>query len=140
MEIDLANLPEDAQALKALVLWSRSLELFDDAGYAQDFIPAGMIAHGAQISTGKEIMARVSLDSLDSRFPYALMIAQNKAALLGGFRLLDLALPDGSTVLDLASGTGEVAAQLARALPHAAVTALDASPRMIDAARARVER
>lgn len=63
---------------KALVLWSRSLELFDDAGYAQDFIPAGMIAHGAQISTGKEIMARVSLDSLDSRFPYALMIAQSE--------------------------------------------------------------
>jgi 2-polyprenyl-6-methoxyphenol hydroxylase-like FAD-dependent oxidoreductase len=63
---------------KALVLWSRSLELFDDAGYAQEFIPAGMIAHGAQISTGKEIMARISLDSIDSRFPYALMIAQSE--------------------------------------------------------------
>ena len=63
---------------KALVLWSRPLELFDDAGYVQEFIPAGMIAHGAQISTGKEIMARISLDSIDSRFPYALMIAQSE--------------------------------------------------------------
>lgn len=63
---------------KALVLWSRTLELFDDAGYAKDFIPAGMAAHGAQISTGKEIVARVTLDSLDSRFPYALLIAQSE--------------------------------------------------------------
>lgn len=48
------------------------------------------------------------------------------------------AAPGARTVLDLASGTGDVAAQLARALPHAAVTALDASPRMIDAARERL--
>ena len=63
---------------KALVLWSRTLELFDDAGYARDFIPAGMAAHGALISTGKEIVARVSLDSIDSRYNYALMIPQSE--------------------------------------------------------------
>jgi 2-polyprenyl-6-methoxyphenol hydroxylase-like FAD-dependent oxidoreductase len=63
---------------KALVLWSRSLELFDDAGYVEQFLPAGFPAHGAQISTGKEIVARVSLDSVDSRFPYALMIPQSE--------------------------------------------------------------
>ncbi|HTE79824.1 MAG TPA: FAD-dependent monooxygenase [Reyranella sp.] len=63
---------------KALVLWSRSLELFDDAGYVEPFLPAGFRAHGAQISTGKEIVARVSLDSVDSRFPYALMIPQSE--------------------------------------------------------------
>jgi demethylmenaquinone methyltransferase/2-methoxy-6-polyprenyl-1,4-benzoquinol methylase len=40
--------------------------------------------------------------------------------------------------LDLASGTGDVACALARAWPSARVTALDASPRMIDAARARL--
>ncbi len=48
---------------KALVMWSRTLELFDDAGYATEFLPAGLIAHGAQISTGKEIMAKVTLAS-----------------------------------------------------------------------------
>ena len=63
---------------KALVIWSRTLELFDDAGYATEFLPAGMPAHGAQISTGKEIVASVSLDSIDSRFNYALMIAQSE--------------------------------------------------------------
>ncbi|MGQ0581447.1 MAG: FAD-dependent monooxygenase [Reyranella sp.] len=63
---------------KALVLWSRTLELFDDAGYAKEFVAVGMKGHGAQISTGKKIVANVSLDSLDSRFPYALMIPQSE--------------------------------------------------------------
>ena len=61
---------------KALVLWSRTLELLDDAGYCQAFMPCGMPVHGAQISNGKDVVARVTLDSIDSRFPYALMIPQ----------------------------------------------------------------
>lgn len=63
---------------KALVLWSRTLELLDDAGYATDFLSSGILAHGAQISTGTEIVARVSFDLVDSRFAYALMIAQSE--------------------------------------------------------------
>ena len=35
---------------KALVLWSRTLELFDHAGYVADFLSAGMQAHGANLS------------------------------------------------------------------------------------------
>ena len=52
---------------KALVLWSRTLELFDHAGYVDPFLAAGMQAHGAQISNGKEVIARISLDDIDSR-------------------------------------------------------------------------
>jgi 2-polyprenyl-6-methoxyphenol hydroxylase-like FAD-dependent oxidoreductase len=63
---------------KALVLWSRSLELFDDAGYVDAFLSAGFPAHGAQISTGKEVVAEVTLDSVDSRYPFALMIPQSE--------------------------------------------------------------
>jgi 2-polyprenyl-6-methoxyphenol hydroxylase-like FAD-dependent oxidoreductase len=70
--------PARTDKSKALVLWSRSLELFDDAGYVEPFLPAGFAAHGAQISTGREIVARISLDSIDSRFPYALMIPQSE--------------------------------------------------------------
>ena len=44
---------------KALVLWSRSLELFDDAGYVTGFLAAGMPAHGARISTGTQVVAEV---------------------------------------------------------------------------------
>lgn len=64
---------------KALVLWSRTLELFDDAGYAKDFLPAGMRAEGARISNGTETVAQITFDSIDSRFPYALMIPQNES-------------------------------------------------------------
>jgi 2-polyprenyl-6-methoxyphenol hydroxylase-like FAD-dependent oxidoreductase len=63
---------------KALVLWSRTLELLDDAGYAEPFLPAGFACHGAQISNGKDIVARVTFDSVDSRYAYALMIAQSE--------------------------------------------------------------
>ena len=68
--------PAATDKSKALVLWSRTLELFDDAGYAAPFMPSGFQVHGAQISNGKDVVARVTLDSIDSRFPYALMIPQ----------------------------------------------------------------
>ena len=64
---------------KALVLWSRTLELFDDAGCAKDFIPAGMRATGARISNGTDMVAQITFDSIDSRFPYALMIPQSES-------------------------------------------------------------
>ena len=63
---------------KALVLWSRTLELFDHAGYVEPFLAAGMQAHGAQISNGKDVIARISLDDIDSPYPYALMIPQSE--------------------------------------------------------------
>jgi 2-polyprenyl-6-methoxyphenol hydroxylase-like FAD-dependent oxidoreductase len=62
---------------KALVLWSRTLELFDHAGYVDPFLAAGMKAHGAQMSNGKDVIARISLDDMDSVYPYALMIPQS---------------------------------------------------------------
>src|SRR5258708_23168636 len=62
---------------KALVPWSRPLELFDHAGYVDEFLAAGMQAHGAQMSNGKDVIARVSLDDIDSIYPYALMIPQS---------------------------------------------------------------
>jgi 2-polyprenyl-6-methoxyphenol hydroxylase-like FAD-dependent oxidoreductase len=62
---------------KALVLWSRTLELFDHAGYVEPFLAAGMQAHGAQMSNGRDVIARISLDDIDSPYPYALMIPQS---------------------------------------------------------------
>ena len=70
--------PQRTDKSKALVMWSRTLELFDDAGYVGPFLAAGRRGTGAQISTGKEIIARMSLDSIDSRYPFALMIPQSE--------------------------------------------------------------
>ena len=63
---------------KALVLWSRSLELFDHAGYVGDFLSAGMPVHGAQISNGREVIARIGLDDIESVYSSALMIPQSE--------------------------------------------------------------
>jgi 2-polyprenyl-6-methoxyphenol hydroxylase-like FAD-dependent oxidoreductase len=63
---------------KALVLWSRTLELFEQAGFVDQFLAAGMQGHGAQLSNGKDIVARVSLDGIQSRYRYALMIPQSE--------------------------------------------------------------
>src|SRR3979409_1614578 len=57
---------------KALVLWSRTLDLFDNPGYVAPFLAAGLPAHGAQMSNGKDVIARISLDDIDSPYPYAL--------------------------------------------------------------------
>jgi len=68
---------EGTDKSKALVLWSRTLELFDHAGYVEPFLAAGMQAHGAQMSNGKDVIARISLDDIESVYPYALMIPQS---------------------------------------------------------------
>ena len=69
--------PARTDKSKALVLWSRSLELLDQAGYVEPFLAAGMPAHGAQLSDGKNVVARVTLDGIKSRYAYALMIPQS---------------------------------------------------------------
>ncbi|HZB56229.1 MAG TPA: FAD-dependent monooxygenase, partial [Reyranella sp.] len=41
---------------KALVLWPRTLELLRHGGYVEPFLKAGNVAHGAQLSDGKNIV------------------------------------------------------------------------------------
>ncbi|RDI53588.1 FAD-dependent monooxygenase [Microvirga subterranea] len=63
---------------KALVIWSRTLELLDRAGLVRQFLDAGQTCHGTQFSNGPETIARVSFDSIDSPYPFALMIPQSE--------------------------------------------------------------
>ena len=63
---------------KALVLWSRTLELLNHGGYAEPFLEAGLQGHGVQLSDGKNVVARVNMDGIDSIYNYALMIAQSE--------------------------------------------------------------
>jgi 2-polyprenyl-6-methoxyphenol hydroxylase-like FAD-dependent oxidoreductase len=63
---------------KALVLWSRTLELLDHGGYAEPFLKAGIEGRGVQISDGTNVVARAKLDIIESRYPYALLIAQSE--------------------------------------------------------------
>lgn len=63
---------------KALVLWPRTLELLAHGGYVEPFLAAGRPAYGAQLSNGKEVVARVSMKGIDTPYAYALMIAQSE--------------------------------------------------------------
>jgi 2-polyprenyl-6-methoxyphenol hydroxylase-like FAD-dependent oxidoreductase len=62
---------------KALVLWSRTLELLDRAGCANSFVAAGHQVVGANIVAGTTVVARIKISDVDSAYPYALMLPQS---------------------------------------------------------------
>jgi 2-polyprenyl-6-methoxyphenol hydroxylase-like FAD-dependent oxidoreductase len=63
---------------KALVLWSRSLELIERMGCVDRFLAAGMQTHGARISRGSDLIGDVTFDEVKSPYPFALMIPQSE--------------------------------------------------------------
>ena len=56
---------------KALMLWSRSLELLDRAGNAEDFISAGLRLHGSNFVADGKHLARVDFDGVRSPYAFA---------------------------------------------------------------------
>jgi 2-polyprenyl-6-methoxyphenol hydroxylase-like FAD-dependent oxidoreductase len=63
---------------KALVMWSRSLELIDRMGCGESFVAAGLRVRAARIFAGGSEIAHVSLDGLDTPHPYGLMLPQSE--------------------------------------------------------------
>lgn len=80
--VDKAAQPTDKS--KALVLWSRTLELLDSADCSQPFIDAGLKVSAVSIVEGIKQIAHVTLDGVASPHPYALMLPQSETE-----RLLD---------------------------------------------------
>ncbi|MEO8205034.1 MAG: FAD-dependent monooxygenase [Chthoniobacterales bacterium] len=62
---------------KALVIWSRTLELIDRMGCTPSFTEAGHRVTAATITAGGSQIAHVTLGGVDSPYPYALMIPQS---------------------------------------------------------------
>jgi len=63
---------------KALVVWSRTLELLDRLHLTSAFLQRGMKAFGANITSGKELIAHISFEDVHSTHPYGLMIPQSE--------------------------------------------------------------
>jgi len=61
---------------KALVLWSRTLELLDRGGGAARFIDAGFKAEAVNIIAGDKVIGRVDMASAHSPYPYGLILPQ----------------------------------------------------------------
>jgi 2-polyprenyl-6-methoxyphenol hydroxylase-like FAD-dependent oxidoreductase len=71
---------------KALVLWSRTLELMDRMDCAAPFLTNGKKVAAVNITAGKQPITRVTFDGVKTPHPYALAIPQNDTEeLLGAF-------------------------------------------------------
>ena len=69
---------------KALVLWSRTLEMFDRMGCSGPFLSEGLKVTGANIVAGSERIGHINVDGVPSPHPNALMLPQSDTE-----RLLD---------------------------------------------------
>jgi 2-polyprenyl-6-methoxyphenol hydroxylase-like FAD-dependent oxidoreductase len=70
--------PHPTTTSKALVVWSRTLELMDRMGCTQSFLEAGLRARAAAMRTGKTVLGRSGFDDIASPYDFALMIPQNE--------------------------------------------------------------
>ena len=78
--------PQPTDKSKALVLWSRTLELLGRGPGAARFISAGFKAEGANIVAGDKQIGHVDLGGADTPFPFGLMLPQcDTERLLGAY-------------------------------------------------------
>jgi len=63
---------------KALVLWSRTLELLDRAGCSAAFVAAGQQVVGANFIAGNRLIGGISIATVQSPYRFALMLPQSE--------------------------------------------------------------
>ena len=68
--------PHATETSKALVVWTRTLELMDRMGCTRAFLDIGLRAHGATMRSGGNVLGHTRLDSIASDYNFALMIPQ----------------------------------------------------------------
>src|SRR5260370_22521649 len=69
--------PERTDKSRALVVWSRSLELLARPGCSSRLVEAGYKVNSINISAHGKSIARFTLDGLPTPYPYGLMIPQS---------------------------------------------------------------
>jgi 2-polyprenyl-6-methoxyphenol hydroxylase-like FAD-dependent oxidoreductase len=78
--------PERTDKSKALVLWSRTLELMDRMDCTTPFLTTGKKVTAVNITAGKEPITKITVDGMRTPHPYALMMPQcDTEELLGDF-------------------------------------------------------
>jgi 2-polyprenyl-6-methoxyphenol hydroxylase-like FAD-dependent oxidoreductase len=68
--------PERTDKSKALVLWSRTLELMDRMDCTVPFLTTGKKVTAVNVTAGKEPITKVTIDEVKTPHPYALMMPQ----------------------------------------------------------------
>jgi 2-polyprenyl-6-methoxyphenol hydroxylase-like FAD-dependent oxidoreductase len=78
--------PQRTDKSKALVIWTRSLELLARAGCSAGLVDAGYKVSSLNISANGKSIAHVALEGLPTPYPYGLMIPQSDTErVLDGF-------------------------------------------------------
>ena len=72
--IDRSSHPTETS--KALVVWSRTIELMDRMGCTPAFLRAGLQARGASIRNGRTVLGHTGFDTIASPYNFALMLPQ----------------------------------------------------------------
>jgi len=76
------SMPERAGTSRAVAIWPRTFELLDRSGGCAGFIAKGNKVTTANIFAGDKLLARMSIDDVDSPYPFVLMLAQNETEAL----------------------------------------------------------
>ena len=63
---------------KALVIWSRTLELLDRGGGSAPFVDAGFKALAVNIIAGDALIGHVAMEGVDTPYPFGLMLPQSE--------------------------------------------------------------
>jgi 2-polyprenyl-6-methoxyphenol hydroxylase-like FAD-dependent oxidoreductase len=70
--------PHPTETSKALVVWSRTLELMDRMGCTAAFLDAGLRGRGASMRSGGTVLGHTRFDDIASSYNFALMIPQSE--------------------------------------------------------------
>ncbi len=70
--------PQPSRTSKALVIWSRTLELMDRMGCTSAFLAAGLLAKRATVREGDKVLGETRFDHVASPYPSPLMIPQSE--------------------------------------------------------------
>ena len=75
---------------KALVVWSRTLELLDRGGGSAPFVDAGFKAEAVNFIAGDKVIGRINMEGVQSPYPFGLMLPQSETERLLEERLRGL--------------------------------------------------
>ncbi|HWD40168.1 MAG TPA: FAD-dependent monooxygenase [Fimbriimonas sp.] len=94
---------ERSDKSRALVIWSRTMELLDRTGCGRSFVDAGMKVTRVNLKTDHELLAHLDFEGVETSHPYALMIPQDETERLLEKHLNDLGVlvERGTTLTNL---------------------------------------
>jgi 2-polyprenyl-6-methoxyphenol hydroxylase-like FAD-dependent oxidoreductase len=108
------------QTSKALVIWSRTLELMDRMGCTSAFLEVGLRAHAASIRSGAAVLGHTRFEAIASAYNFALMIPQRdtERLLTAHLGTLGVTIEREVELISFAEASDHVEARLRHANGH----------------------